>query len=124
MSLTSSPSSTQEPIIDMEAIENLRALNPEDTAFLKEIIDIFLDDTPARIAELHQSLATGDTAGFSRAAHSIKGSSSNLGASRLRYAAEKLEQGAKATPIAALAHAVPEIEAEFAAAKAALQKIA
>jgi HPt (histidine-containing phosphotransfer) domain-containing protein len=78
--------------IDPVAIENLRALNPDDDdAFLKDIIGIFLEDTPQRIAELKESLAAYDQPKFTRAAHSIKGSSSNLGAQNLRTVAEALE---------------------------------
>lgn len=123
MSSLPGSSSSPEPIIDLEAIENLRSLNPEDESFLKEIVDIFLVDTPARIAELRQAHASGDLAGFSRAAHTIKGSSSNLGAARLRSAAERLEHNAKAEPLAQLGLGIPQIETEFAAAKTELQRL-
>lgn len=122
MSLISSQSSTQEPIIDREAIENLRALNPDDSSFLKEIIDIFLDDTPARITELKQTLSAGDITGFSRAAHSIKGSSSNVGASRLRSVADRLEQRSKSA-LTGMEPGLQELENEFAAVRAELQKL-
>ncbi|HRE82117.1 MAG TPA: Hpt domain-containing protein [Opitutaceae bacterium] len=122
MSLIPSQSSTQEPIIDLEAIENLRALNPDDNGFLKEIIDIFLDDTPARIAELKQTLSAGDIPGFSRAAHSIKGSSSNVGASRLRSVAERLEHGSKSA-LNGMEPGLRELETEFAAVRSELQKL-
>src|SRR3954468_888897 len=83
-------------VIDPQAIENLRALNPGDNdEFLREITGIFLEDTPLRIAELEQSLAAGDVAKFTRAAHSIKGSSANLGAMALRAVAENLEHQAR-----------------------------
>ena len=50
------------PVIDSESIENLRSLNPGDgDEFLREIITIYLEDTPQRIAELEESLAGGDT---------------------------------------------------------------
>src|SRR5215212_10086499 len=79
-------------VIDPQSIENLRALNPGDNdEFLREIAGIFFEDTPQRIAELDQSLVAGDVSKFTRAAHSIKGSSSNLGAMALRVAADKLE---------------------------------
>ena len=40
-------------VIDPQAIENLRALNPGDKdEFLREIAGIFLEDTPQRITEL------------------------------------------------------------------------
>ena len=80
------------PVIDSESIENLRSLNPGDgDEFLKEIIAIYLEDTPQRIAELEESLVGGDAPRFTRAAHSVKGSSANLGALAVRQVAEQLE---------------------------------
>jgi HPt (histidine-containing phosphotransfer) domain-containing protein len=60
------------PVIDQQAIENLRSLNPGDNdEFLREIIGIFLEDTPQRIKDLEQSLAATDTGTVSRTAHTI-----------------------------------------------------
>lgn len=115
---------SQESAIDPEAIENLRALDTDgDDAFLREIVGIFLQDTPVRLAELHTSLAAGDVTRFSRAAHSLKGSASNLGATRLSGAAARLEQLSRAEGLGGVSASIPEIEAEFAAAKAELEKL-
>lgn len=109
------------PVIDPQAIENLRSLNPDDNdEFLREITGIFLEDTPLRIAELEQSLAAGDTAKFTRAAHSIKGSSANLGAMALRAVAEKLEHQSRTDGLAGAVPLVAEIKAEFLRAQAEL----
>ncbi len=112
------------PIIDAQAIENLRALNPGDNdEFLREIAGIFLDDTPQRIAELEQSFQAADIPKFTRAAHSIKGSSSNLGAQRLRAAAEKLEHGSRKTGVEGAGPLISEIKAEYAVAEKELRRI-
>ena len=112
------------PVIDPQAIENLRSLNPGDNdEFLREIAGIFLEDTPLRIAELEQSYAAGDVAKFTRAAHSIKGSSANLGAMALRSVAERLEHQARTDGVASGAHYISEIKAEFARAEAELAKL-
>jgi histidine phosphotransfer protein HptB len=112
------------PVIDPEALENLRALNPDDgDAFLREIAGIFLEDTPLRIAELDQSLAAGDASKFTRAAHSIKGSSSNLGAMTLRAAAEKLETQSKTSGLAGVAPLVEAVKEEFSRAHAELGRL-
>jgi HPt (histidine-containing phosphotransfer) domain-containing protein len=110
------------PLIDPEAIENLRALNPGDNDdFLREIVGIFLEDTPRRIAELDQSLAAGDAPAFTRAAHSIKGSSSNLGALRLRAAAEKLEHDSRKVGLDSVPADLDRLKAEFAQVQQALR---
>ncbi|MFA6959770.1 MAG: Hpt domain-containing protein [Opitutaceae bacterium] len=111
------------PIIDLEAIENLRALSPDDgDVFLKEILGIFIEDTPVRIAELHAHRTSGDATAFARAAHSIKGSSSNVGASELRSIAEKLEHHSRQHGIEGSDEQVAELEAAFKRASTSLQK--
>lgn len=111
---------SSEPILDLEAIENLRALNPDDDSFVKEIVALYLEDTPARIEDLKKAFAEGDTPTFIRAAHTIKGSSSNLGAAQLRSLAEILEHGAKRTGLEGLDAHIPTLEALFAETKAQL----
>jgi HPt (histidine-containing phosphotransfer) domain-containing protein len=111
-------------VIDLKAIAELRALNPDDgDEFLREIVGIFLADTPERITELEESLATGDVAKFTRAAHSIKGSSSNLGAAALRAVAEALEHRTRTQGLTGAEAFIPQVRAEFARTQAELSAI-
>ena len=112
------------PVIDPEAIANLRALSPDDgDVFLKEILTIFLEDTPVRISELRSSLTNGKTDLFVRSAHSIKGSASNVGAAELRAIAELIEHQGRQTGPAGTESMIIELEAAFARAREALQKL-
>jgi HPt (histidine-containing phosphotransfer) domain-containing protein len=112
------------PVIDPQAIDNLRALNPGDNdEFLREIAGIFLEDTPQRLAELDQSLQAGDVAKFTRAAHSIKGSSANLGAMALRAVAEKLEHHSRKEGLVGVTALVAEVKSEFLRAQGELAKL-
>lgn len=111
-------------VIDPEAIENLRALNPGDNdEFLREITGIFLQDTPQRIAELDESLTSGDVSRFTRAAHSIKGSSANLGAMALRAAAEKLEHESRSKGLGNVTPLIEQVKAEFSRAQGELNTL-
>jgi len=115
---------TEITIIDPQAIDNLRSLNPGDNdSFLREITGIFLEDTPLRLAELDQSIVSGDVAKFTRAAHSIKGSSANLGALALRAVAEKLENEARTHGISGLSALVQQLKDEFIRAENALAQL-
>jgi HPt (histidine-containing phosphotransfer) domain-containing protein len=106
------------PAIDLQSIENLRSLNPGDgDAFLREVVAIYLEDTPKRIAELDQSLAAADQAKFTRAAHSIKGSSANVGAMAVRAVAETLEHRSARQGLDDLAAPLAELKATFASTK-------
>lgn len=115
---------SDKPVIDPEAIASLRDLNPGDGGeFLREIVSIYLEDTPKRIAELKAALAASDGATFARAAHTIKGSSSNVGAAALRAVAERMEHTSKAGDLATAGGLVADCEAQFALVKAELSKL-
>lgn len=111
------------PVVDLDAINNLRSLGDEgDDTFLREIISIYLEDTPLRIGDLKRSFQSGENALFTRSAHTIKGSSANVGASRVRGIAEKIEHRSKVEPIAGLAGLLDELDAAYAEAVVALSE--
>lgn len=113
------------PVIDPQSIESLRELNPGDgDEFLREIIAIYLEDTPHRVAELEQSLAAGDRPKFTRAAHSIKGSSANVGAMTVRVVAETLEHESQRAGLGDVAALISQLKQEFARAQFELARIA
>jgi HPt (histidine-containing phosphotransfer) domain-containing protein len=112
------------PSIDPDAISNLRELNPGDGGeFLREIIAIYLEDTPKRLADLRTHLKSGDVGGFTRAAHTIKGSSANVGAQVLKGIAERLEGQSRRDGLGLVEGMIAESEAEFARVTAELRRI-
>jgi diguanylate cyclase (GGDEF)-like protein len=56
------------------------------------MVDAFLQDTPARLQAMQFALANGDSATLKEEAHSIKGSSLNLGAQRLAGLCKRVEE--------------------------------
>jgi HPt (histidine-containing phosphotransfer) domain-containing protein len=111
-------------IIDPEAISTLKELNPDDNgAFLKEIVGIYIEDTPKRLQDLKASLASGDVALFTRAAHTIKGSSANVGAVALSRVAERLEALSRNEGLGGVAALVASCETEFGRAAAELRAL-
>jgi len=111
-------------IINPEAIAALRELNPGDNdVFLMEIVGIYVEDTPRRILDLKSSLAAGDATLFTRSAHTIKGSSANVGAVVLAATAERLENQSRKEGLADVAALVAECEKEFERAAAELRKL-
>jgi HPt (histidine-containing phosphotransfer) domain-containing protein len=109
------------PAIDPAALDTLRELNPDDPSFLRELIDVFLEDVPQRLAELERALASQDAALFTRAAHTIKGSCSNFGAANLAHLAFEMEKLGKAGTLAEGAAHLPALKAEFALVAEALK---
>jgi histidine phosphotransfer protein HptB len=107
--------------LNLQAIEDLRALNPDDDSFLRELIQIYLDDSPKQIAEIEQSLAQGDSLRLTRAAHSLKGSSANFGAGQLRALCEAIEHLGRAAKLQDVPDRLPELKAEYGRVKTALE---
>src|SRR4051812_5684758 len=91
---------TPAPTIDPQALEGLRELNPDDPAFLRELIDLFIADVGERFAEIDRALATADANLLLRAAHTIKGSCSNFGAVELARISQIVELQGKAADFA------------------------
>lgn len=77
--------------IDPSAIKALQELNPGDESFLRDLIQIYLEDAPRRLVEIEVALARRDAHQVTAAAHSLKGSSANFGAANLRSRCEKIE---------------------------------
>jgi HPt (histidine-containing phosphotransfer) domain-containing protein len=108
--------------IDPRALEGLRELNPDDPAFLRELIDLFISDVSDRLAELDRSLASADAALLTRAAHTIKGSCSNFGAVELARLSQVVELQGKAADFPGATATLPSLKAEYAAVTQALRQ--
>ena len=63
-----------------------------DLDLLREIAVLFLDECPRALREIHQAVAGENAAKLENAAHSLKGSVANFGASAAVAAALRLEQ--------------------------------
>jgi HPt (histidine-containing phosphotransfer) domain-containing protein len=117
---------SEPPIIDAAAIANLRSLESEGEggAFLRELVVLFAKDVPERLAELEAAVRSSNAPAALRAAHSIKGSSGNLGASALSRSAARLEDHLRQTPGAGCEPLVAAVTTEFRKARAELEKLA
>ena len=57
-----------------------------------ELIDLYAEDTPRRLAAIRSAWAAGDLAALRGAAHGLKGSSACLGARQVAILCDKLER--------------------------------
>lgn len=91
--------------------------------FVTELVDTFLEETPALMAELRSARRRHDVDAYRRAAHSIKSNSQTFGALALGALARDLElQGLRADAAADL-QAIDELQASYALAAAALKEL-
>ncbi len=91
--------------------------------FVTELVDTFLEDAPALLAELRSARAAADADRFRRAAHSLKSNSHTFGATALGTLARELElNGLNTDPARDLA-AIDAIDATYAQAAAELKAL-
>ncbi|MCX6897590.1 MAG: Hpt domain-containing protein [Verrucomicrobia bacterium] len=107
------PAENQKPAVDVAAIERLREIGDGDVAFLKDVFSAFQTDTAKRLVVMRETLAAGDSTGLKRAAHTIKGSGLNVGASNLAASCLQLEQLAGSGKLEGAAELIARIEEEF-----------
>ncbi|MEM7167681.1 MAG: Hpt domain-containing protein [Planctomycetota bacterium] len=80
---------------------------------LEEILELFEDCTRDRVAELRESVASGELDRVSSAAHAIKGAAANICAERIRLLAAQMESDARQGVVADISEMSAMLEAEF-----------
>jgi len=90
--------------------ENALARVEGDDTLLRELIQLFLDDYPRTLADLHAAIAKGDTSAAERHAHTLKGAASNFEAGPVVTAGQRLETSAYRKDLANVATQVKELE--------------
>jgi signal transduction histidine kinase/DNA-binding response OmpR family regulator/HPt (histidine-containing phosphotransfer) domain-containing protein len=86
-----------QPALDDEVLESLRQLEFCAPGLSKKVTDAFLEDTPRRLDDIEQALLGRNAEKLSRVAHTLRGSSSNLGARTFVGICADLERSAAGT---------------------------
>ena len=100
----------QDVHIDQDTLRELRGVLGGDFSVL---VSTYLDDSGKRLAMLRDALAAADGVALRETAHSLKGSSLNIGATRLAGLCLTVEQAARAGALQGAAAQVEAIAAEF-----------
>ena len=107
--------------IDQTTFDDLRETAGAD--FVAELVDTFLEEAPAMLADLRSARAAADADRFRRAAHSLKSNSHTFGAMALGALAREVElRGLSADPSVDSA-ALDALEAAYAQAASALTEL-
>jgi two-component system, sensor histidine kinase and response regulator len=97
-------------VFDPEAA--LRRLG-DDLDLFRELVGLFLNDSPGLLAEVRQGLASGDAKRAARAAHNLKGMASMFDAGRAVAAASEVEGLIRDRQLDEAALAVDRLEREL-----------
>jgi HPt (histidine-containing phosphotransfer) domain-containing protein len=98
-------------------------VNEEDPDFCRNLVEIFVSDATALLDTLHTAAASGDAALLVHTAHTLKGSSSNVGAVKIAALCLELQTQGESGNIEAAAHNVERLVAELDCARQALMQV-
>jgi len=115
---------SSKPVIDMDVIDGLRELGgEEDPGLVLELIEMFLDDAPKRIEEMTRGLECGDLDLMSRAAHTLKSASANMGAVLLSQICKVMEDAARKSDADSYRDMAPTVQSAYSDFEKALRGI-
>lgn len=105
--------------LDPAVIASLRELTPPgEPDVLKEVLQLFLEDVPGRISRLRQAWQAGNAVDLQRAAHSLKGSAGNIGATDMLAVCRKLDERGKSGDLTDMDGLMASLDAEYARVEA------
>ena len=110
-------------VLDRAVIGGLKELRePGQPDPLSELLDLFFRDAEPRLKQMEEAVTSGDMPKLAAAAHTLKGSASNLGARRLSALCASLEKQGKAGDATGARETFSEVGAAFATVRDLLLK--
>ena len=108
-------------VIDRMRIREIASINTKSRpSLLARVIRQFNEDVPLRVAAMRDAAQHGDTAHVRKVAHSLRGSSAQIGAIHLAYVCEKIEHIADKHIFGEMGRLIETVEQSFTQAAAEL----
>jgi PAS domain S-box-containing protein len=101
----------EEDSLDHTVIASLRELGDSD--LLSELTQMFLEEVPERLEALQEAVDKGDEQTIQRIAHTLKGSSGNMGARQMSRLCLDLEQAGESNDLSSAADILELLNKEF-----------
>jgi HPt (histidine-containing phosphotransfer) domain-containing protein len=101
------------PQIPPARIAELLKAFDNDWSFLKEVVEVFLNDYPLQIEALRRSVRSGETSAFRRAGHSLKGMLRNFHEETAAEKASALEKMGAAENLSGAASLIDALEQDL-----------
>ena len=114
------PTGATEPL-DQSVLEGLRELGGQE--LLEELKDLFLEQAPAHLEALRRAVTEEDALSIERAAHTLKGSCGNMGASRMMAICIALEGVGHTGEMERALVLVERLDAELERVRGALERV-
>ena len=112
---------SHQPLLDPAALENLRSLRMDgEPDPLPGLVHLFIHDTAKRITQIRGALENSSSSDLEAAAHSLKGSASNLGAHTIAASCARIMQHARKNEFSPAKDLLKSVEADFAKVRESL----
>ncbi len=102
-----------QPALDTSALDELRECDGGANTLVAELIDIYLADTPSRLAAVRTAFDVGDATAMGREAHALKSSCAQLGARFMSDCCRQLETLGRAGSLAGAGELLSMLDADF-----------
>ena len=111
-------------VLDMAVVEELLDLTDDgDVELLVDLIGMFLDDSPGRVTDVLEGLQANDLDRVERAAHSLRSSAGNLGASEVQRLSGELQLASREPRRETIERLAVELRGSYAEAEVALREL-
>jgi two-component system sensor histidine kinase/response regulator len=108
---TAAAAQTEEAPLDRAVVENLREFGGQE--MLSELSQMFLDDASSALRDLKEAIESEDPPLVERTAHTLKGSSSNMGAKTMAALCAGLQDAGTSGDLSRAPELLGRLEAEF-----------
>jgi HPt (histidine-containing phosphotransfer) domain-containing protein len=113
---------TVEPVIDAAALDQMLEDTGGEAEFVIEIIDDYLENACALLADIGAAVSAGDAAAGRAAAHTLKSTSASVGAVGYAAIAKEAEEALGTGDVARARDILPRLETGFPLVEAALAR--
>jgi two-component system, sensor histidine kinase and response regulator len=119
-----SRSAANKVTLDHSAIEAVRQLDPDgNDRLLARLIALYRDDSSQLLADIDNAMKLGDSESVARAAHTLKSSSANLGATNVAALARQIEHLARGGDLSDLPSSLTKLRAQRTVALSELEAL-
>lgn len=121
----SSSQITEEPLLDMKVITQLKKLGGDDSGkFFRQLTEMYMKLTPSLLTAIRQNIESANLEAAGNAAHKLKGSSLNLGAAKIAALCKKIEEQCLEKNAAGLKNLIEQLDDIFNKTANEIQKLA
>jgi CheY-like chemotaxis protein/HPt (histidine-containing phosphotransfer) domain-containing protein len=108
------PAAEEDNPIDKSALDSIKAVQqPGKPDLVEKVINLYLNDAQSLCHTIHEAVGKGDPQALSKAAHSLKSSSANVGAVKLAGLCKELEILGRGNTIGNAEVIVNQMDAEY-----------